>query len=391
MKLATHFRIAQKSLGRLSQKVAVFALFLSLGVACLYCLLYLGQAAGQETARRFYSQGYDLFSIIKKIDSGQIGPAQMRQMDAGLVKFLKHSPNHIMAVAPELMLTENMNFDGVDFQVPVIGVLEEYLTVHALEVEQGRFFSKFDSTKYYCVIGSNLATQLRSGSSRSLVGERVYLNNLLLENIGVLKHSQSFVSDFSIDDALLVPLAVIQQYMKNPEIIKITVRANPNASVFDVVKYIEKNLKIYLGDNSNYEVNNQSLFLQEISKQRQYYSIIFSLFGILSMLLGTFALHRVTCLLILRRRREVSFIQHFHMKDKILLFQFFIESMMPVLLSGGVGILLGIVFSYYVSILNEWVFFISHLGWIVSFLVALVVGLVIGWYPAVVSIYSKKK
>ena len=126
MKLATHFRIAQKSLERISQKIAVFVLLLSIGVACLYSLVYLGQAAGQETARRFYSQGYDLFSIIKKRDSGQIGPAQMRQMDAGLVKFLKHSPHHVMAVAPELLLTENLSFDGENLQVPVIFQLIEW-------------------------------------------------------------------------------------------------------------------------------------------------------------------------------------------------------------------------------------------------------------------------
>jgi putative ABC transport system permease protein len=391
MKLATHFRIAQKSLERISQKVALFVLLLSLGVACLYCLVYLGQAAGQETARRFYSQGYDLFSIIKKRDSGRIGPAQMRQMDAGLVKFLKYSPQHVMAVAPELMITESLSFDGQDLQVPVIGVLEEYLTVHALEVEDGRFFSKYDSTKPYCVIGSHLAERLKLASNNPPVGAKFYLNNSLMENIGVLKQSQSFVSDFSIDEALLIPLNTLQQYLENPEIKKITVRANPNSSVLDVVEYLEKNLKIYLGDNSNYEVNNQSLFLQEISKQQQYYSIVFGLFGVLFMLLGAFALYRITCLLILRRRREVAFIQDFHMQDKILLLQFFIESMLPVFLAGGIGILLGILFTYYVSLLSEWMFFISHLGWIISISIALFVGLAMGWFPAVVSMYSKKK
>jgi putative ABC transport system permease protein len=390
MRITTHFRITIRSLQRIKQKVYFTIVFLAIGIASLYSLVFLGQAAGQETARRFYSQGYDLFSIIKKRDSGRIGPNQLRKIDYGIVDFLKHSPRHVTAVAPELVVSQHIVFGENDIEVPVIGVLEDYLSVHALELSAGRFFTKFDSSKAYCILGSQLAARLFARNPDALVGERLYINEYLVENIGILKKSSSFVSDFSIDEAVLVPLRSLQQFLANPEITKVTIRANPNASVLSVVHYLEKNLQIYLGDVSNYEVNNQSLFLQEISKQQQNHSLIIGGLGIIFLLAGSWAFYRLICILILRRRNEVAFIQDYQMKDKILLFQFFLESMMPVLIAGILGVLMGILLSYYIAVMKDWMFFVSNLAIAISLGVALFIGLLMGWYPSIFSMYSKK-
>ena len=390
MRITTHFRITIGSLKLIKYKVYFTILLFALGIASLYSLIYVGQAAGLETARRFYSQGFDLFSIIKKRDSGQFGPHQLRKIDYGLVDFLKHSPSHVTAVAPELVVSKDIIFADNKIEAPVIGVLEDYLSVHALELDTGRFFNKYDSSKFYCILGSQLAEKMFARNPAALLTKRMYIDQFLVENIGILKKSSSFVSDFSIDDAVLIPLRTLQQFLTNPEITKVTVRANPNASVQDVVFYLKKNLQIYLGDISNYEVNNQSLFLQEISKQQQKYSLIFGALGIFFLLAGSWAMYRSICFLILRRRNEVAFIQDYHMKDKILLFQFFLESMLPVVTAGILGILVGILVSYYIAILKNWIFFVSYLGMAISFGCALFIGLLMGWYPSIISMYSKK-
>ncbi|NIA30356.1 MAG: hypothetical protein GWP06_10655 [Actinobacteria bacterium] len=390
MKISTHLSIAFRYFNRMKKNLGIVAFSMAIGIASFYLLIFFGEIVRQETARRFYSPGVDLFSVVKRNDAVRIAPAQIRLFDEKTAAYLKRNPQFVVGVAPELSTTDEIHYGELTIKVPVIGVEEGYLSVYGLRLEYGRFFTRFDSTKSYSVIGNRLYQRLKKTASDSLVGARIYIGQQLVENMGVLEASQSISSEYSIDDALLLPLATLKQFAIHPEISKITVRANPGQPIGQVVQYLDHSLQDYLGDISNFEVNNQRVFLSIISERVKNLSILWGALGIIAILIGSWGLLRIMCISILRRRMEVSYLQRFEAHDKSLLSQFLTEALIVTVITGILGIGFGIVFSVVISRLNNWMFFISFLGIATSFVVTLFINLIMGVYPVAVTLYSKK-
>lgn len=390
MKISTHLSIAFRYFKKIHTKLGVVIISLAVGIASFYLLIFLGEVVRQETARRFYSPGVDLFSIVKRNDAGRIAPAQIRLFDEKAALYLKRDTQFVVDVAPELSTSSEIHYGEVTLQVPVIGVEEDYQNVHGLRLENGRFFTKFDSTKSYSVIGNRLFHRMQKTASDSLIGARIYIGQQLVENIGVLQASESISSEYSIDDALLLPLATLKQFVTNPEISKITIRANPVQPIDKVVQYLNHSLQDYLGDSSHYEVNNQRVFLSIISERVKNLSILWGALGIVALLIGSWGVLRIMCISMLRRRMEVSYLQRFEAHDKSLLWQFLAEALIVAIISAILGIALGVAFSMIVSRLNNWLFFISSLAIVTSVVVALFIHLIMGVYPVAVTLYSKK-
>lgn len=390
MKISTHLSIAFRYFSKIQTKLGVVTISLAIGIASFYLLIFLGEVVRQETARRFYSPGVDLFSIVKRDDASRIAPAQIRLFDEKAATYLKRNPQFVVGVAPELSTTSEIHYGELTIKVPVIGVEEGYQSVHGLRLEHGRFFMRFDSTKSYSVIGHRLFNRLKKTASDSLIGARIYIGQQLVDNIGVLQASESISSEYSIDDALLLPLATLKQFAINPEISKITVRANPVQPIDKVVQYLDHSLQDYLGDISNLEVNNQRVFLSIISERVKNLSILWGALGIIALLIGSWGLLRIMCISILRRRMEVSYLQRFEAHDKSLLWQFLTEALIITVITGILGIGLGIVFSAFISRLNNWMFFISFLATATSIVITLLIHLIMGVYPVAITLYSKK-
>jgi len=390
MKLGTHLLLSFRYFKRVRARLSVVLLCLGVGLSTFYLSIYLNQVIRQETARRFYSQGFDLFSIMKKPGAARVGPAQIRNFDETVARYLLKNQDYVIGAAPELWHENKIHYRNIDLQVPVIGVLDDYLNVHGLQISAGRDFSRFDSTKSFCIVGHQLWQKFRHSESDSLLGSSIYLDRELVHVIGVLKAGSSFRGEYSVDDAILVPLKFLQQYAVNPEITKITVRANPNRHVSDVVAFIEKSLKNYLGDISQFEISNQGVFLRIITARVKRFLIIIGAVGMLLLLIGSWGLLRLTAYSILRRRKEISIVANFGYKKKSLMWQFLTELVVVITVYVLISIIVGIGLSYLVASLNDWGFFVPGRAVLTTVLIGLLIGLCVSVYPTITSLFSNK-
>jgi putative ABC transport system permease protein len=69
-------------------------------------------------------------------------------------------------------------------------------------------------------------------------------------------------------------------------------------------------------------------------------------------------------------------------KNKDILLQFLCESVILSLIGGSIGIVLGLLISYFASVGLNWPFVISLPSVGLSFLVCAATGIFFGWYPA---------
>ena len=65
------------------------------------------------------------------------------------------------------------------------------------------------------------------------------------EIVGVLDANAGYSTEFSVDESLFIPYHILAQFLKNPQITKITIKANSEKSVKQV-KIFLKSFKDYM-------------------------------------------------------------------------------------------------------------------------------------------------
>jgi len=365
-----------RSSGHLAQNrkvIRIIILFLVLGSASLYLLLYLGSAVRQEMARRFQSQGLDLFTIINRHTPPQRGAGQIRPLDLEALSILDDAGDIIASLSPEWRITETLFFNNTELDVPVMGVMESFADVHRLSVEYGRFFTRYDSARAFCVVGNRLYQRLKRSPADSLIGRSALIGDMVCDIIGVLGPSPGLSEEYSADETILLPYITLAQFYQQPSLAKVTLRTNPSISFADAEEFIRRRLSDYLDDISAYEISNQRLFLSSVSRRLWISSIVLGVVGSLSFIFSAWRLIHIMS-------RSIPF--RTPAEDEKLGQQIFFES----ILLGGSGVIAGTG----VGLLASWII-ARYFGWLQAGSVnaalavtgcGLVLAMILGWSSA---------
>jgi len=82
------------------------------------------------------------------------------------------------------------------------------------------------------------------------------------------------------------------------------------------------------------------------------------------------------------RTREIGLRKALGAKKKVITTQFLIESMLLTFSGGIVGVILGVVASYFIANLTNSPFVVSPEAIGLAFVVSVAIGILFGWYPA---------
>jgi len=117
-------------------------------------------------------------------------------------------------------------------------------------------------------------------------------------------------------------------------------------------------------------------------------ALLLSSIAAIALLVGGIGIMNIMLVSVVERTREIGLRKAVGARKKDILYQFLIEAIVLTGLGGILGILLGIIFSYLVSIVLtmalgiEWKFILSLSSIILAFGVATGIGIIFGIYPA---------
>jgi len=272
--------------------------------------------------------------------------------------------------------------------VRVIGIDENYMNTSAYEMAAGRNFTANEvfSTAAKTIIGSELVKTLFQDKPENAVGKDVYINSNRYKIIGALK-SKGATSGGSNDQRVFIPIynsKVLYGYANKSYNITVAV-SHPN-EMEDAINHaigVMRNVrKLKVSEKNDFEVRKSDGILNQLKDMTSTLRWSTVVIAMLTLLGASIGLMNIMLVSVTERTKEIGIRKALGATRKNVLTQFLIEAIVICLMGGLVGVILGILMGFGVSVLVDGRFFIPWNWMFLGFSVCIIVGLVSGLYPA---------
>jgi putative ABC transport system permease protein len=375
-----------------------------IGVMTVITILSLLEGLNRTIEGQFSSLGSNTI-YIQKMEWVVGGPGQRRQLD---FEELRKRPNFTVADAEALA-----ELPSIQAAVPSIG--KNVGTLKRLGndaqncelqgtaeggdltgnwvVEQGRFITREDRLhrRMVCVIGSYIAENLFGAENP--VGQTIDVENHRYFIVGVLEEKGAMFGNTQ-DNVVIIPVSTYLKYNSLPRGYRaiwggLSIEALPKSGVSleRAMEDVEGLLRLRRGlrydEDNDFGLNTQQMIMSALQSITGVLWIVMVGIAAISLLVGGIGIMNIMLVSVAERTREIGIRKAVGARDRDILIQFLMESVMLALLGGLIGILLGIGIARLVSVLVD--FLDAASPWwtvVLGFGFSAAVGIFFGIYPA---------
>lgn len=383
------FRYALRVMGNHRWRSAMAMVGVAIGAAAVIALLAIGEGSRRDVMRRIDSMGTNLIivSAIKapnamKKDAAAIvstltpaDAAALRERVPGLKQVIEsHSRKLLLKAADE---TANTNVVG---SPPAIAKLK------GLAVSQGEFFAEDDeaSARRVVVLGKTVANKLFAGQG---IGEKVRINGVMFQVIGLLAEKGPDVNGQDQDDVVYVPLSTAMKKLFNVTYLtqiylQVGAASEMDAQVSNVQSVLRERHRTAQAATPDFSVLNQSELLKTRQEVQGTFRLLLLAIAGISLLLGGIGVLSVMLLTVRERTWEIGVRRALGARRRDIRTQFLLEATVLGGLGGVLGLVGGVIAAIAAGFCLKWPIAFQPMGLLGPMLYAFAIGLIFGLYPA---------
>ena len=373
-------RLALRGLLLHKLRSALSILGVVFGVGAVVAMSSVGEGARREALEQIGALGIDTISVRSQAEPGHGG---LRLRDAEAVAAVVPG---VTAVAP--VRTARLPLEGVRGDVIVVGTTPAYQAASRLPVAAGRFLTPLDVSdrKRVAVLGASLARALfplsdaRGGSLR--LGEDWF------QVVGVLEGRASSkkpgpIRTRDVNRAAFVPLPALD---RGPDprpdgIDELVLRVSDPGRVVAAAEVVRTLLRRSTGE-APLEIVVPREILRQRERTQHIFNVVTGAIAAISLLVGGIGIMNIMLASVAERTREVGIRRALGATRRDIAAQFLAESSLLTSAGGAFGALLGMLGSVLIQRLAEWPTALAPLSLLLALLMALLVGIGFGFYPA---------
>ena len=356
------------------------------GVSAVVAMSSVGEGARREALAQVAALGID--SITVRLRPGAEGgsAAGLRLQD---VDSLRAVVPHVVAVAPLREARLPAEVTGRHTDVVAVGTTPDYASAARLSLGRGRFLSDLDvrEAKRVAVLGAAAARELFPLQDPR--GERFRLGGDFFQVVGVLegraapKGRTGPIRTRDINRAVVVPLPSLDRGLdpRKDGIDEAVLRVDDGRHVVASAEVVKATLGRTMGGTVLDIVVPREILRQREATQR-IFNVVTGAIAAISLLVGGIGIMNIMLASVAERTREVGIRRALGATQREIAAQFLVEASLLTLAGGAIGALLGVLGALAIQAFAAWPTALSPLLLLLALLVALLVGVGFGFYPA---------
>jgi putative ABC transport system permease protein len=378
------WRVAVEALWSNKLRAFLTTLGVVIGSACIVLVVtvavtgrryVIGQIEGVG-ANLVYAN-YEISPQQAVVKSDEITLADMQAVKASI-------PSVIAAAGTSQVLPSTVVSGGVQRNVSLVGVTEQFQAIRNLLILQGRFLDAVDmrSRGKVCLITDELAEVVFGRENP--VGKNLRVGEISFTVVGVFRER---VGTFGLSEiqryTVLVPFPLMEYYTGDASIDILYAQAATPEDVPAVTREAEALLRSR-HPGGTYVVQNLSAILNAARSIGTALTIVLLVIGFIALMVSGIGIMNIMLVTVTERTREIGIRKAIGARHREILYQFLIEA----ILISGIGSLLGILIALAIPVTVRPLLPgnlrvpVPWLSVVIAFLVACSTGLFFGYLPA---------
>ncbi|MGC1204355.1 MAG: ABC transporter permease [Flavobacteriaceae bacterium] len=413
-----------------TNKVRTFltALGIIFGVASVITMLAIGNGAEKEILAQLELVGVNNIVVTPIPDEENENTeesdennsqTESKRFSKGLdildaLSAQKNIPS-IKLVSPEIILNTYVINNGRQNSVKLVGISPSFFESSNINLENGKNFSDFQikNALPVCIVGKKVEKKLFTG--QSALGKQIKVKDVWLKVIGVIE--EKLISDKAqenlgirdLNEDVFIPINTFLVRYKDRKIIsdkigtqnrnqngpkkriprgnyhqidKLTVQVSNSNELKATAEVLSKMLKRRHNDVLDFEITIPIQLLKQQQKTKQIFNIVLIIIAGISLLIGGIGIMNIMLASVLERTKEIGIIRAIGATEEDVILQFLSESVLISVGGGIIGIILGVIGAYIIEIFSGIETVLSIKSIMISFFIAVAVGLIFGIFPA---------
>ena len=397
-KLSTTVQIAVRALRKNKMRASLTVLGVVIGIAAVTAMVSIGQSAGQLVQAQFQSLGTNVIVVFPgSRRRGGVRHVGMPTLSSQDVDAIEGECGSVLAASALIRTGANVVFGNENWSPgEVWGVGTGYLTVRDWSVRRGGFFSRHDvrSAAKVCVIGQTVAKELFR--TQNPIDQTVRIRNIPFRVIGVLSAKGANMMGEDQDDIVLMPYSTVRKRVFGSgidHVHAIMVSARSVHTMAEATNEVQQLLldrhRIARGDEADFQVQNTTEIARVFGMITGTMTALLASIAGISLVVGGVGIMNIMLVSVTERTREIGIRMAVGAKERDILLQFLVESVLLSCIGGAIGIALGIGGSVaatmainHLSPGSDWPVVVSFRAAAIALLFAAGVGIFFGFYPA---------
>ncbi|MGC6431633.1 MAG: ABC transporter permease [Jejuia sp.] len=428
-KLKSNFAEAIHAIETNKFRTFLTALGIIFGVAAVITMLAIGNGAEKEILSQLELVGVNNIVVTpipdEKEDENDVSEEEESEQNEttrfskGLdlldaEKILKVIPT-VKEVSPEIIMNTYVINNGKQNSVKLIGVTSSFFDVANIAIEKGKFFTDYQSNNALpvCVIGRKVEKKLFTGESA--LGKQIKVKDVWLQVVGVIE--EKLISDKAqenlgirdLNQDVYIPTKTFLVRYRDRKIItdnfsarrnnsngpkkriprgnyhqidKLTIEVANSSELKATAEVVSRMLKRRHNDVLDFEITIPIQLLKQQQKTKQIFNIVLSIIAGISLLIGGIGIMNIMLASVLERTKEIGIMRAIGATEEDVILQFLSESVLISVGGGIIGIILGVLGAYIIEFASGIETVLSVNSILISFIIAVVIGLVFGIFPA---------
>lgn len=336
---------------------ALTMLGMAWGIATLVLLLAYGNGCGQVMTNIFASFGTKTVILVPGRTSMQAGgqkagaPLRLTPEDVDLLT--KNVPQ-ISRITPEVYKRANIQYDTRTFNFEVAGDRPNVASIKVLETAQGRFYNLEDHLQRARVAVLSSETKEKLFSGRNALGERIRIDGLSFEVIGVLSPKMQ-EGDDDINRIIYIPFTTMGDLTDTHFLDSIGF----NYEVNDYLA-LERAVRAVIAIQHKFNpADRRALSVYSVMDQVHQFQVmalglkvLLALIGTVTLGTGGVGLMNIMLVSVTQRTREIGLEKALGSRQRDVFFHFLTEALTISFVGGVLGVALSYLIAHFVGTLT---------------------------------------